>query len=283
LEIQDLLPKFYDFEERKSIAEFYIKEILDFNNTEYLLKKSEVLSSEELLKLENKKNRLISGEPVQYVLNKAYFYDLEFFVDKRVLIPRQETEILVDKIIKFYSTKENLKILDIGTGSGNIAISLKKNLKNAELSVVDISASALDVCSKNADYHNVDLCFYCCDILSEEDKFFEQVFFDIIVSNPPYVTNSEKKLMSKNVVDYEPEKALYVSDDNPLVYYEAITKFAKQHLKSGGVLFFEINEMFGKEVAEICENYGFDEVEIIQDFNAKDRFVIASQLKVKSG
>ncbi|MCK9255370.1 MAG: peptide chain release factor N(5)-glutamine methyltransferase [Bacteroidales bacterium] len=278
LEIQNLLPDFYDFNEKKSISEFFIKEILNLSNTEYLLKKNDLLSKQELLKLENKKDRLLAGEPVQYVLNKAYFYGYEFFVDKRVLIPRQETEILIDEIIKLYKSEENLEILDIGCGSGNIAISLKKNLKDSQVSVIDISAGALDVCSKNATNHNVNLCFYQYDILSTEDKFFNEISFDLIVSNPPYVRNSEKDLILKNVTEFEPANAIFVSDNEPLIYYQAIAGFAKTHLKPKGALFFEINEAFGPHIVQICHNSGFTQVKIIQDLHNKDRFVFARGL-----
>lgn len=274
-ELQNLLPDFYPEREAKSVIEFYVKESLSLTNTEFLLKKNQALNQNEILKLEKNKDRLIKGEPVQYIFNKAYFYGLEFYVNKNVLIPRQETELLVDTIINLYSQNKNLKILDIGTGSGNIAISLKKNLKDSELSVIDISAAALDLSSKNSYIHNVKLCFYQFDILSENYDLFKNEKFDLIVSNPPYVTLSEKDFMLKNVTEFEPESALYVSDENPLIFYGAILKFAKKHLIKDGKLFFEINENFGNEVSELCLKAGFSHQTTIKDLNNKDRIVVA--------
>lgn len=271
-ELKSELPSFYDNDEALSVAEFYVCELLEISRTALLIGKTEVLSEKNLELLNSQRDRLIAGEPVQYITGKAYFYGLEFFVDKRVLIPRQETEILIREIVDNNRSSASLNILDIGTGSGCIAISLKKNLPDSNVHVIDVSAGALDVCSINAARNDVKLCYYHHDILSEIE-FNPGIKFDIIVSNPPYVLESEKEKMLQNVLDHEPELALYVSDNDPLIYYKRITKFAKEHLVEGGKLYFEINEKFGNEVAKTCVYYGFKEAIIIKDLNNKDRFV----------
>jgi len=273
-ELKAELPSFYDNDEALSVAEFYICELLEISRTELILGKTEVLSEENLKLLNSNRNRLIVGEPVQFITGKAYFYGLEFFVDKRVLIPRQETEILIREIVDNNRSRTGLNILDVGTGSGCIAISLKINLLDANVHVIDVSAGALDVCSINAAKNNVKLCYYHHDILSEIE-FAPGIKFDIIVSNPPYVTESEKELMLENVLDYEPNLALFVSDHDPLIFYRRISKFAKDFLVEGGKLYFEINEKFGEEVAETCLRAGFGESKIVKDLNNKDRFVIS--------
>ncbi len=268
------LPEFYDHDEAGSVAEFYVCEILNISKTQLVLKKRDGLLDEETIKLEAHRHRLIAGEPVQYVTENAYFYGLEFFVDKRVLIPRQETEILIREIVDNSRNRTGLKILDIGTGSGCIAISLKKNIPDSEVHVIDISAAALDVCSINAAKNNVKLCYYHHDILSAIE-FNPGIKFDIIVSNPPYVTESEKELMFENVLDYEPNLALFVSDHDPLVFYSRISQFAKDFLVEGGKLYFEINEKFGTEVKEMCIRAGFKDAIVVKDLYNKDRFVIS--------
>jgi release factor glutamine methyltransferase len=273
-ELKSELPSFYDSDEALSVAEFYVCELLEISRTALLIGKTEVLSEGNLKLLNSNRDRLIAGEPVQYITGKAYFYGLEFFVDKRVLIPRQETEILIREIIDNNRSRTGLNILDIGTGSGCIAISLKKSMPESDVHVIDVSAGALDVCSINAAKNNVKLCYYRHDILSAHD-FNSGIKFDIIVSNPPYVTESEKELMFENVLDHEPELALFVSDNDPLIFYRKIAQYAKDHLVDGGKLYFEINENFGPEVKEMCISAGFKEALVVKDLNNKDRFVIS--------
>lgn len=268
------LPDFYNHDEAVSVAEYFVCELLNISRTSFLISKSEILTDDNIKLLNSKLDRLVAGEPVQYIIGKAYFYGLEFFVDKRVLIPRQETEILIREIVDNNKNRTGLNILDIGTGSGCIAICLKKSMPESDVHVIDVSAGALDVCSINAAKNNVKLCYYRQDILATHD-FNPGIKFDIIVSNPPYVTESERELMLVNVLDYEPELALFVSDHDPLIFYKKISQFAKVHLVDGGKLYFEINEKFGKEVAEICMSAGFKEALVVKDLNNKDRFVIS--------
>ncbi len=274
-ELYKTLGGIYSVDEAKAVAIYYVTGVLNLSNTEFVIRQSEFLTDEELAKLNSKSDRLIAGEPVQYIVEKAYFYGLSFYVDKNVLIPRQETEILVDTIIKKYQSAEKLRILDIGTGSGCIAISLKKNLPESELVALDISPGALSVCKKNASLNNLEIETLNHDILSE-NRIRNLEKFDIIVSNPPYVLPSEMLIMHKNVVDFEPSTALYVPQDNPLLFYRQIALISSKLLKERGVLFFEINENFALEVIELNKSFGFKNHEIIQDLNNKQRFVVSS-------
>lgn len=217
--------------------------------------------------------KLADFEPVQYIIGKTEFYNLQFFVNKNVLIPRPETEEIVEFILK----NENLdqkKILDIGTGSGCIAVSLKKN-SNADVFATDISENAIKTAKKNAEFNNVEVNFIHHDILSQKKILFNsrQLNFDMIISNPPYVRNSEKKMMQKNVLNFEPSLALYVSDDDPLLFYKAIKNFALYYLNNNGIIYLEINEFLSEQTANLFRNKEFSRVEIIKDLSNKNRFL----------
>jgi release factor glutamine methyltransferase len=208
-------------------------------------------------------------KPIQYILGETEFYDLRFKVTSSVLIPRQETEELVDLIIK-ENKKDGVKILDVGSGSGCIAISLAKNIKKSNVTAIDISESALQIVRQNSILNKVEIETLQQDILTVP-KFDRK--FDIIASNPPYVTDSEKGLMNKNVLENEPHLALFVPNSEPLKFYEAITKFAKDHLNKDGKLYFEINESYGKETVMLLKESGFSNVMLFKDLNGKDRIV----------
>ncbi len=237
-------------------------------NVDYRLNESEMLSLHNAVK-ELKKNR-----PVQYITGETEFYGLRFLVNSLVLIPRQETEELVDLIVK-NEKSEGLKVLDIGTGSGCIAISIAKTLYNPKVSALDISVSALAVAQNNAEINTVEVNFIEEDILNISQNAETQ--FDIIVSNPPYVKMSEKELMQPNVLEYEPHLALFVEDDNPLKFYKAIVNYASENLKIKGRLYFEINEALGKDVSELTKAADFENVEIHLDINGKERMLSASK------
>jgi release factor glutamine methyltransferase len=211
--------------------------------------------------------------PVQYILGKAHFCGLGFRVDENVLIPRPETEELVYWVLKEVqkrSFREGLRILDIGTGSGCIAISLAKNLPNAKVYALDISKKALRLAEQNAVDNGVDIVFLEADILSVEGIKDE---YDVIVSNPPYVRELEKLEMKNNVVAHEPGLALYVSDDDPLIFYKKIAFFALSHLKKNGILFFEINQYLGEEMKQLLEANNFSEIELRRDIFGNDRML----------
>lgn len=256
----------YPPEEIWAMSNIIINDVLGISNIERLQEPAKRLSQEGISSIENIAKELKTGKPIQYVIGETNFYDLTFKVTSDTLIPRQETEELVQLIIK-ENDGSKYDILDIGTGSGCIAIALSVNIKNSDVSASDFSQKALEVAKANALRNNADICFIYDDILQTSITGH----FDIIVSNPPYVTQSEKRLMATNVVDFEPATALFVSDDTPLLYYEAITDFALCHLNERGRLYFEINEAFGPQMKEMMVSKGFANVEIIKDINGKDR------------
>lgn len=233
-------------------------------------------SESELLKFVFLVKELKTGKPIQYILGFANFYDLTLIVNNDVLIPRQETEELLNWILTDYKNKRELNILDIGTGSGCIAIAIKKNLPYCFVQATDDSANALLVAAENARINETQITFTEDDILNPEGgKYADR--YDVIVSNPPYVTGSEKYKLHQNVVDHEPHHALFVANENPLLYYDSIAGFAKKHLSESGSLYFEINENFGNEVAGMLTSKGFNDVVIRKDLNGKSRMVKARQ------
>ncbi len=217
-------------------------------------------------------SRLEKGEPMQYVLGFEWFDGMKFAVDSRVLIPRPETVALVDEIENLYGDKK-VRVLDIGTGSGAIAVSIKKRMPNADVTAADISEGALSVASANAKDNDADVTFVCDDALS--DSFLSGCKpFNVVVSNPPYICPSEKAEMRSNVLDFEPHLALFVPQDNPLLFYNKITKFALDNLESDGALLFETNAAYVHDVAEMMRGYGFNNVVVIKDCFDRERFVV---------
>lgn len=239
---------------------------------------SEAIFSEKQIEIWNVILAKLQQEiPIQYILGKTYFYGLDFEVDENVLIPRQETEELVEWIIKNQQINKstNQQILDIGTGSGCIAISLAKNVPSAKVYALDVSEKALNVAKKNADFNQVDVTFIHQNILETEDL---QASFDIIVSNPPYVRNLEKAEIKKNVLEYEPHLALFVEDHDALIFYRKIAELAKKNLKENGQLYFEINQYLRKEMIGLLESIGFVELELRKDIYGNDRMIRAIKM-----
>ncbi len=208
-------------------------------------------------------------EPIQYILGKAFFYENVFEVNESTLIPRPETEELVRLVLNFMDTNKIEAVLDVGTGSGCIAISVALNQPVAVVEGIDISTLALRVAERNAKNLEANLTFSHADIftLRANKKY------DLIVSNPPYVRESEKSQMNINVIDHEPEKALFVSDNDPLIFYKCITEYCIEGLRKGGGLFYEVNESFANDVAELLAKNNFKQIEVVKDINNKDRFV----------
>ena len=217
--------------------------------------------------------QLVKERPIQYIFKQAHFYGLIFNVDENVLVPRLETEELVEWVINSVSDKgEPIKILDIGTGSGCIAISLARHLPNAKIYAMDISEKALEIAMSNALLNKVDVTFIHQDVLALKSL---SESFDIIVSNPPYVRNLEKVEIHNNVLNYEPHLALFVEDDNALVFYEKIVSLASSELKKGGMLFFEINQYLGDETVKLFHSDLFKEVVLKKDIMQNDRMIRA--------
>jgi release factor glutamine methyltransferase len=229
-------------------------------------------------------SELKTQKPIQYILGETEFFGLKFKVNQHTLIPRQETEELVDLILVQIKNEhlKNLKIVDLGTGSGCIAIALAKNSSDSAVFAVDVSDKALEIAKINARQNEVDVQFIKADILKTEDlnefatsNTEEEIIFDIIVSNPPYVRNLEKHEIKPNVLEFEPHLALFVDDTDALLFYRKIGELAFKNLKENGKLFFEINQYLGKETKELLRNIGFANVQIIKDIYGNDRMIHA--------
>ena len=235
------------------------------------------LTNEEVSPLYAALSQLKQQVPVQYIMGETEFFGLTFKVDKHTLIPRPETEELVRWVIDdFKSSEKKLRILDVGTGSGCIAISLASAFKNGQISALDLSPEALKIARMNAAINSFDVQFIEADILSDTPhSLFEKESFDIIVSNPPYVRHLEKKDMSSNVLDHEPKTALFVEDDNPLKFYRAINQFGRSHLKPKATIYFEINQYLGEEMRELMQSLGFQDIELRKDMFGNDRMLKA--------
>lgn len=220
-------------------------------------------------------NRLLKHEPMQYILGNAWFYGNKFIVTPDTLIPRSETEELLELILNTVGLASSYpKIIDIGTGSGCIAISLKLNLHHAHVWALDKSAAALAIAKQNAKELNAEIQFIEDDILNIKQAETEQVF-DIIVSNPPYILENEQENMHENVLAFEPHQALFVANHKPLLFYEAIANYAIKYLKTNGYLFFEINQKFGNQTTAMLQEKGFLNIQLLQDINGNDRMVLA--------
>jgi len=271
--IRDSLSQLYCEQEIESISKLIFEKVLGFSRLQVHLNQHQTISSANLTQITEIVNRLIQFEPIQYILGETEFYGLPLKVNPAVLIPRPETEELVDWIIHDCSLINPI-ILDIGTGSGCIPIALTKNLKGAAAEGWDISTDALMVAKKNAEINQVKVNFICTDVLNL-NYAEQQQKYDIIVSNPPYITPSEQLLMLKNVVDYEPHVALFVPETDPLIFYRTISEIAIKVLKPGGKLYFEINEQFGNEIVDLLSLKGFKNIILKKDINGKERLVKA--------
>lgn len=271
LEFTQKLQSIYDSQEAESIALLVFAHYLNLDRLKIQLNRDSILEDEKQQLLETVLERLLSHEPVQYILGETEFYGLKFKVNPSVLIPRRETEELLDLIIK-ENQNSGLKILDICTGSGCIPIALQKNLENAELIGIDISEEALKTAKENAEINNSEVKFLQADALNIFELPGEK--FDIIISNPPYVTVSEKVLMNQNVLNYEPHLALFVEDSDPLIFYKKIIEYAKDHLSEKGKIYFEINETYGDEIQKNLLDEEFKEVRVLKDMQGRERMVV---------
>ena len=262
----------YDESETTQITDWVMEKITGSKKTERMLYKHSSLGNEEEILLKQYTLRLLEHEPLQYVLQEAWFGGLRFYVDKNVLIPRPETEELVEWIItncKF--PVDELKILDIGSGSGCIPVALKRRLRKAEVWGCDVSAAALEVAKKNAGTLGADVQFRCIDFL-DSNTWKQLPGFDIIVSNPPYVPLKDKEQMQPNVLQYEPATALFVPDNDPLVFYKAIAAFGKSHLNKNGSIFTEIHESLGAATLDVFRSAGYT-TDLKKDMQQKDRMI----------
>jgi release factor glutamine methyltransferase len=270
----------YDNREAVNIADWVFENVTGKKKVDRIIYKNLQLDSEQEIKLANCTNELIQHRPVQYVLNEAWFAGLKLYVDESVLIPRPETEELVDWIVeensKFKIQNSKFSIIEIGTGSGCIAIALKKKIAGAEVSALDVSEDALAVAKKNTSTQNVDIKFHQLDFL-DESQWNNVGVFDVIVSNPPYIKQSEGADMQKNVLMHEPHLALFVPDEDALIFYRKIAVFAQVHLNENGSVYVEINEALGAEIEKLFKDFEFASVELKKDLQGKDRMVKASK------
>ncbi|WGF92591.1 peptide chain release factor N(5)-glutamine methyltransferase [Aequorivita marisscotiae] len=266
------ISELYPAEEVLSFFNILSEEYLKLSRLEIALNPQRKISENAVEKFQQAILRLKNHEPIQYIVGETEFFGLPFIVNRHTLIPRPETEELVAWILNEASMlKRGAKMyLDIGTGTGCIAISLAKNLLDSQVSALDISEEALIVARKNAERNKVTIDFFQRDILTTEALPKQ---YDVIVSNPPYVRELEKKQMQENVLKYEPERALYVSDADPLLFYKAIVKLAKNYLKPNGKLFFEINEYLSEELSELLLTEGAKNIKVKKDIFGKDRMI----------
>lgn len=276
LSFQHELKSIYGSDEIKSIFLLVVEELLGIKRITYPFKKDDIVCENDALRFRRILQDLKKSRPIQYILNKADFYGELFEVNESVLIPRQETEELVDLIIKTHATSSHLKVIDVGTGSGCIPIILSKYLNQAQVTTVDISKEAIHIARKNAQSLGEPVHFINADIL-EWDYVFSDQQYDIIVSNPPYITPKEKQQMQQNVLAYEPELALFVEESAPLIFYDVISSFALKHLTPNGDLYFEINQYLGPETKDLIEKKGFRQVQLINDINGANRIIHAKK------
>lgn len=269
--LEKLIPVF-EATEAENFFAIILEELKGWKRIDLAMNPEYEMKGEEIAEWNGILAQLEAQRPIQYIFGKAYFYGLEFKVDENTLIPRPETEELVEWIITYSVNKQNLKVLDIGTGSGCIAISLAKNMKEAEVSAIDVSEKALGIAKENALANGADVTFHLMNIL-EAETLSEK--YDIIVSNPPYVRHLEKAEIKPNVLEHEPHLALFVEDNDPLIFYRKIATLAKKHLTQNGRLYFEINQYLGPETVAMLEAQGFSNVILKKDFAGNDRMVLA--------
>ncbi len=279
--IRRQLTSLFPEQEINSLTSRIVCHVCHLQTVHVLSCKDKKLSENERHEIESIVERLLHNEPLQYILGETEFYGLPFAVDSSVLIPRPETEELVDWVVRDEKPlksegQPNSLIVDIGTGSGCIAVTLAKYLPEALIYGIDISADALSVAKKNAGLNQVEVQWIQGDILARIPPVIPGTpDIDIIISNPPYIVPSEKKDMEKNVLDYEPSIALFVPEQEPLLFYEAIADAGIQCMQQGGRLYFEINAAFGRETCEMLKNKGYQTIELRQDISGKDRMIKA--------
>ncbi|MEQ9423403.1 MAG: peptide chain release factor N(5)-glutamine methyltransferase [Cyclobacteriaceae bacterium] len=262
----------YEKVEADQIAKMVLEDF-GFDRNTLLLNKPINFTVDQTQNLDSIISKLQNEEPIQHILGYAWFVDRKYIVNREVLIPRQETEELVH-LVADENLEPGLKILDIGTGSGCIGISLALMMNEADVHASDVSEGALGVAKQNAKTHQVDLNFHQGDILK---NFPEVDELDIIVCNPPYISAAEMVDIQKNVIDFEPHLALFISDNSPLIFYHKVSEWAQTKLKRDGKLYFEINEGYGPEMEQLLAEYSFEQIRIIDDLNGKARIATATK------
>ena len=274
--IREHLFSIYAPEEVRTLTYWIIEHVCGLSLAQQLSAKDSHLTPEQQMTIQRIISRLERHEPIQYVLGECSFYGLMFYVNPSVLIPRPETGELVEHILNNHR-ESNLRLLDIGTGSGCIAITLAQKLLHARVSAIDISPEAIATAERNARRNGVEIHFQCADLFDPQLMFHAP--FDLIISNPPYVRQSEKSEMSPNVLDYEPHTALFVPDDDPLLFYRCAARRAKEWLAPGGRLYFEINAALAEEMVALLREEGYSHVCTWRDMQGRERFAAAQVAK----
>lgn len=274
---QKELVRHYNESEKEIVIFWLLERFADISKSDFLTNPHILVNQSSIILFCNAVDQLKEGKPIQYVVGEVEFYGLKLLVDGSVLIPRPETEELVDLIVKENVNNPGLRILDIGTGSGCIALSLASELQEPQITAIDVSKKALVTATKNAEKNKISgVELVEMNILDED--FLVNCEYDIIVSNPPYIAAYERSTMAKNVLEYEPELALFVTDQNSLVFYNRIVELAKDHLRSNGKVYVEINERFGEETKKLFLDDIFNSVELLNDMFGKNRFIKAVKI-----
>lgn len=274
--VKTKLDKSFSESEIRKIFKLTICKRLGWSDTEFILNQESRLSESDLLFVRSIVNRIIDGEPFQYILGETEFFGHTFFCTTAVLIPRPETEELVEEILKSIDHSASLNIADLCTGSGCIGISLAKSLPQASILLTDVLPEALEIARKSADLNQVHVEFLIQDILKEGSfEEFQQNSFDVFVSNPPYIPINDKAQMKAHVLEHEPHLALFVENENPLIFYQRIAENARQKLKPNGWLFFEINPDYSKEILKLITDLGFVNIELMKDLQGRYRMLKA--------
>lgn len=272
------LSEFLGREETQSCARITLEKFTAFDRKDLIVHGNDELSQEQVDEITRVVIELKTGRPLQYILNEAWFYGLPFYVDDRVLIPRPETEELVELILSQYDFEQPKKVLDIGTGSGCIPVALSHRKPYWKIYGIDVSPGALEVAAINVKRNHAHVLLQMVDVLNESYArgFFEKHGpFDVIVSNPPYISYDEKTMLGANVFNFEPHLALFAHENDPLVFYRSINQLARQYLKEGGELYYEISEFKGNEMLDLMKKNHFNQVELIRDMSNKNRIIKA--------
>ena len=266
--------KFYDERETEIFIYMLIEEYTGISKLDIFMNPEQTINESELLKIHFAVKDLMNYKPIQYILGKTEFYGLPILVNTNVLIPRPETEELVDWVVNDTVQNQEYRVLDIGSGSGCIAIALKHTLPILNIQAIDFSLGALEVAEQNAKMNQADVSFHHINLL-DKNEWGKLGYYDIIISNPPYVRHSEKNQMKKNVLNYEPGNALFVDDKNPLLFYTTIAEFAQSYLNKNGSLYCEINQYLGDEASKLFESFGFKDIQLKKDLKGNYRFIKA--------
>jgi len=271
-EIKTILTDNYTAKAIQTISNALLEKHLNLQTIEIILNDNQILESSVIQNIQHDLNQILQGKPYQYVIGYTWFYDLKIKVNPTVLIPRPETEELVHWIVECNKKLDTLDIIDVGTGSGCIALALKSQLKNAALTGVDISPGALKTARKNASINKLNVHFELFDVLNYLPNW-QTALFDVVVSNPPYIPIKEKIEMDEIVIAHEPSIALFTPNDNPLIFYEQICRYAKQYLKPAGQLYFEMHEQYHEEVKNVMLKFGFELITVKKDLQGKIRMI----------